>query len=130
MRYFIHTIPTVLFVLCAVVNAQNKEELSVKLGEVKSNVSAAVNVNFVEVIDDSRCPTGANCIWAGRARIKVTLEQKNGDPVTVEFSTEPNHGGAAIGGYRIHFIKLDPHPSAETAPEEKEYTASFSFQKL
>ncbi len=93
MRYSVLTIPTILIILCALANAQNKEELKVKIGEVKSSISSSVKVNFEEVIDDSRCPTGANCIWAGRARIKITLDPKNGEAVTVEFSTEPNHGG-------------------------------------
>ena len=130
MRNYIITISAILFVLCVVVDAQSKEELKVRLGEVKSSKSLSIRVKFAEVIEDSRCPTGANCIWAGRARIKVTLEQEDGEAMTAEFSTDPNHDGIAIAGYRIHLVKLDPHPSAQKTPDEKEYTASFSFQKL
>ncbi len=129
MRHYILTIPAVLVVLCSVMNAQGKEEFKVKLGEVKANILSVLSVNFVEVIEDSRCPTQANCIWAGRARIKVILEHQNGDAVTVEFSTEPDHNNVTFGGYRIHLVKLEPYPSAEKAPAEKEVTAIFSFQK-
>lgn len=34
-------------------------------------------LKFVKVIEDSRCPKGANCVWAGRAKILVEISSEN-----------------------------------------------------
>jgi hypothetical protein len=36
------------------------------------------NIKFIEVLEDSRCPDGVSCIWAGRVRIKVSYENNKG----------------------------------------------------
>lgn len=111
--------------------AQKDQEISVKVGETKTASSSGFRVKFVEILEDSRCPTGANCIWAGRARIQIILCPKNGDSITVELATTGGEDQSVdMAGYRIHLVKLDPHPSAEKAPEEKEYSALFRFEKL
>jgi hypothetical protein len=113
------------------VMAQRDEEINVKVGETKTASASGFRVNFVEVLEDSRCPKGANCIWAGRARIQIMLEAKSGAPITVELATIGGDDQSVdMAGYRIHLVKLDPHPSAEKAPEEKEYSAWFRFEKL
>lgn len=33
-------------------------------------------VEFVEILEDSRCPTTVECIWAGRVRVKVLVTTK------------------------------------------------------
>jgi hypothetical protein len=42
------------------------EELSLSLGQRTSVEGENLEVKFVEVVEDSRCPRGVTCIWAGR----------------------------------------------------------------
>ena len=120
-----------LLLFSATANAQRDQEINVKFGETKTASASGFRVSFVKVLEDSRCPKGANCIWAGRARIQVMLEAKSGAAITVELATIGGDDQSVdMAGYRIHLVKLDPHPSAEKAPEEKEYSAWFRFEKL
>src|SRR5688500_2560698 len=116
--------------LSTMVNAQRDQEISVKIGETKTATASGIRINFVEVLEDSRCPEGANCIWAGRARIKVTIDGKDVSSMTVELATDGDTQSIKVGNYQVHLVKLEPKPSAQKAPEEKEYSAWFRFEKL
>ncbi len=58
-----------------------------KIGETKTYGS--VSIKPISVEEDSRCPANANCIWAGRVRLKILV---NGNESIVslgeEFPTE------------------------------------------
>ena len=48
-----------------------KIAIKIPLGETV--VIKGIAVKFVEVLEDSRCPTGVTCIWAGRTVVKVEV---------------------------------------------------------
>ena len=54
-------------------------ERTLALGE-ETNLGGMV-IAFSEVLEDSRCPTGTQCFWEGRARLLVEM---SGDGMTVE----------------------------------------------
>ena len=41
-------------------------------------------LNFVKVIEDSRCPKGVNCFWAGRAKILIEISSENKEIIQKE----------------------------------------------
>ncbi len=43
-----------------------------------------VKISFIEVLEDSRCPRTVECIWAGRARVKVNVQEVGSDAVSKE----------------------------------------------
>jgi hypothetical protein len=64
------------------------------------------------ILEDSRCPTGAECFLAGDARIRFHFEKLNGQPVdfilhTDEFATHE----ITIEGYKITLLDLLPYPT-------------------
>ena len=50
-----------------------KQEFDLKLGQSAVAGDERLKINFVSVVEDSRCPEGATCIWAGNAKIALTL---------------------------------------------------------
>lgn len=48
----------------------------VKLGEVAHLENENLTISITEILEDSRCPVGTNCVWEGqvRAAIKVEIE--------------------------------------------------------
>jgi hypothetical protein len=64
------------------------------------------------VLEDSRCPTGALCIWEGDARIKFHFENLNKQPVYFVLHTNPKGTtGIIIDRYKIFLTDLIPFPS-------------------
>ena len=86
------------------------------------------SVTFLEVLEDSRCPKEVTCIWAGRAKIRVAIQENGQESYLKEiifgelldgettssvlFSTE-NH--------IVYTIDLYPIPSSETKEEYKSF---------
>lgn len=49
------------------------EEFTLALGESVGIDQQGVSVGFKEVVEDSRCPMNARCIWEGNARIAIQV---------------------------------------------------------
>ena len=58
-----------LFVLSQILNAQ--ETASLYYGN--SIIIGEVDIEFIEVLEDSRCPVNVNCIQAGKAVVLVNV---------------------------------------------------------
>lgn len=43
------------------------------IGET-ADLGAGLRVRPLEVLEDSRCPQNARCVWAGRLRVRVAIE--------------------------------------------------------
>ncbi len=94
-------------------------------------------VEFVEVVEDSRCPTGVECVWAGRARILIRVSS-SGDALEFgiqELTLEAGLAGPANTGvqgvfdsYLFELVALDPYPGeskgADAQEEQPGYTAT------
>jgi hypothetical protein len=80
-------------------------------GSQQAILRQGVEITFVSVLEDSRCPQGAMCIWEGEARVALDVK-KTGQPspVRVELSTLPDKSSANVDGYRIELQRVDPYP--------------------
>jgi hypothetical protein len=84
-------------------------------------------VEFTRV-NDSRCAEGAECFWAGEARVDVTAYKPGHEPVCYSLTT-PGTGSASFLDYSITLNQLDPYPTAEHMPEPGEYEATLVVTK-
>lgn len=82
------------------------------------------HVTPLKVIEDSRCPINARCVWAGRVvlRVKVTggawqrtIDLTMGEPVQV-----------ADGGLTL--VSAAPDRRTDTAIKPRDYRFGFTFQ--
>ncbi|ASW72906.1 hypothetical protein IQ37_05485 [Chryseobacterium piperi] len=84
-----------------------------------------MNVTFNTISEDSRCPEGVNCIWAGVAVANITVMGVATRPVTLSLATTDNPGrnytqSAPFNGYTISLTNVTPYPT------EKEGTKALS----
>ncbi|WP_018620560.1 hypothetical protein [Spirosoma luteum] len=77
---------TLCFAACKSSDLAPTNRISVGLNQ-SARLSSGVAVR-VDSIQDSRCPTGGICIWAGQARVKLSLS-KGSDSTTVGLILEP-----------------------------------------
>ncbi len=76
-----------------------------------------IKVTFNEVLEDSRCPINALCVWAGNGRIALAVARnvdiQPGPPVyLVELNTLEGPKEREVIGYRIELLGLSPEPLA------------------
>ena len=107
------------------------KEFAIKAGEQLKLEGSDFQVKFVGVPQDSRCPTGVNCIWAGNAEVTLNL---NYDKCTTNLtlnthdSPQTKQEGKA-GAFSVKLIKLDPYPRADEKIAASDYVATLVITK-
>ena len=76
-----------------------------------------LRIGFVEVISDSRCPTGATCIWAGEASCLIDITA--GGSTYEKVLTQPGMTTPATTDYASYEIAFDILPYPELGKETK-----------
>jgi hypothetical protein len=70
--------------------------VAVRIGET-ADLGGGLLVRPVEVLEDSRCPHNARCVWAGRLRLRVNVEGVGERELTRdEDAIETPHGAFAL----------------------------------
>ncbi|GAA3193578.1 hypothetical protein [Actinocorallia longicatena] len=79
-------------------------------------------LTFTKVENDSRCPTGVTCVWAGDATAVLSTDDQsyelhvNGDPRSF-----------TINGRTVELLRLDPHPTQGTQIDPATYKATLKI---
>ena len=110
--------------------AAKTENVTVEAGRSKTATTAKITVKFVSVEEDSRCPEGTQCIWAGNARVKITLAKgkKAAKTFMLNSTTQPNT--ITFEGYDITFVDLEPHRTmSKVAVRSQQLTVSITRHK-
>ncbi|WP_228377675.1 hypothetical protein [Chryseobacterium gallinarum] len=87
-------------------------------GENKFLKEYQMNVTFKGVSEDSRCPEGVNCIWAGAALAQVEVMGIATRPVTLnlastDFPAKNYHQSANFNGLKFTLQEVAPYPKSE-----------------
>lgn len=128
MKLLFATIALVLFSgVFAVAEAQNAKQVKVLVNKPKT--VNGIKIKFIEVMDDSRCPTDAECIWAGNARIKLQLAKNGKRSKLVELNTGQGSTSAVYEGVKIELVGLDPKPATNIRINRNGYTATLAVSR-
>jgi hypothetical protein len=103
--------------------------VSVQLHEEKSITGAGFKIKFVEMVEDSRCPTGTTCIWAGNAKVKIEVHGGRGGTKTFELNSTTQPTVVTYAGYDIKLASLTPKPAVNVRIDPDKYVASFEAVK-
>lgn len=81
-----------------------------------------MSITFVDIIEDSRCPMGAVCVWEGRVIAKVNIVKDSKQWNDVELIMRPGHREfKVIDGYKITLINVEPYPKVKEKIDLSEY---------
>ncbi len=111
-------------------SAQTADTVTVKAGKQATAHRSKLKIKFIEVTEDSRCPTGTTCVWAGNARIKFEVRNRGGGIKTFEANTTVGPKGDQFGGWAIEVVSLTPVPRANRKPDTRSYVAKFTITRL
>jgi hypothetical protein len=89
-----------------------------------------LKVKFESVVEDSRCPKDVTCVWAGDAKILVSV--RRGISKTAKMELHTNGQFAQTGKYQQYVIKLvalDPYPRSSAKTKPSDYVATLLISK-
>lgn len=109
------------------VTGAGQEEFVLKAG-TEAVAGGGLLVRFDEVLEDSRCPKGVDCLWAGNAKIRLTV--RSGDDCgTLRLNTAVAPREAIWNGMNFSLVKLDPYPASGVEIKPSEYIATVSVTR-
>lgn len=125
-----------VFSLTAV--AQSQEKSYLKITQKSCLKRSGYTLVLKQVISDSRCPQGLNCIWAGEAQVIVSVynNKKLEEDVVITLSPkmllENNKWFAKYTKEKhkdIQNVELVPYPKKDKPITQKEYYLKVGYHK-
>jgi hypothetical protein len=106
------------------------QPFELRLGESVQVDSDDLTVLFDQVVADSRCPVGIDCVWEGDAVVQLRLDKaKNGTSFVQLHTSTSSPTDASYREYRVRLEKLTPRPRAEAKIEPREYVSTLIVEK-
>ena len=104
--------------------ARLDKEFKIKVGETVSIRKESLKISFSSVSEDSRCPEGVTCVWAGNGKIvlRLTKSRKRSATMSLNTTLDPKHDD--YQGYDVKLVSLDPYPKKGATIKKKEYVAT------
>ena len=97
------------------------QEVRIPLGQTRTFDEERLAIGFGRVMEDSRCPTGAQCIQAGNAMVGLVLQERGEATRSVELNTGQNPRRVSHEGYIVEVVGLDPLPTTAGPPDPDSY---------
>jgi hypothetical protein len=89
------------------------------------------NINYLEFtiteINDSRCPSDVQCVWAGKVDVNIMVEKPYAG--TVELSSH-NHSIDTLGDFSFELIDVAPYPLSTETIELKDYQVTLDIHRI
>ncbi|MBK8302411.1 MAG: hypothetical protein WBC19_12780 [Pyrinomonadaceae bacterium] len=126
-KLFIITAITLLTAMATL--AKDPETFSVQIGEQKVTTTGKITVKFIEVLEDSRCPPHVTCIWAGNAKIKISVKKGRKAAKTFELNSGLDPKTIVFEGYDITFVDLRMIPGEEVKVRAFPKTVTLAISK-
>ena len=109
--------------------ASKTESVKIQVNKEKKLVQSKLTIKFLELVEDSRCPTGVQCIWAGNGKIKVSVKRGTAAAKVFDMDTNGPNNTISHGGYKVTLKDLTPHPAENIRINRNGYVATFSVTK-
>jgi hypothetical protein len=112
------------------IQADPGQEFSLSIGQSAVISGENLEIKFKEVVEDSRCATGATCIWEGRVSLVVEIKD-NGSPyrmVLIQYGLNNQYVSETYNEYQLSF-KVNPYPELGTEIASGDYRLLLTVSK-
>jgi len=110
------------------IEASLNKQFELAIGQTASIASEDLEIKFLDVTADSRCPKDVQCPWAGEVKclLKITA---NGSTQEVEL-TQPGSSdtGETVGNYTYRF-NVEPYPESTKEIKKDDYRLVMTVSK-
>jgi hypothetical protein len=111
------------------VKTKLQERFTFAVGEIAEVQDESLRARLDSVPEDSRCPQNTACVWAGNARIRITMTKSGAQKQQLELNTDTEPKVASYLGYRVQLVQLTPLPIAGQATKPGDYRAVVVISK-
>jgi hypothetical protein len=109
------------------------EVFTLTVGERAILEAIDTSLRFLVVSSDSRCPSQAQCVWAGDGAVVLEIAPTDADAAKDTLHTNPESGprAVALASYELELLRLDPYPETPGSIPSDQYRATLVlYEKL
>ena len=100
------------------------EEFQMRIGQRVKVSGTHLFIDFIDVLEDTRCPADLLCGWAGNATLNLDLTWKGRQPNSVLVNTTSGPAQAEIRRFIVKLVKLEPLPLVGRPIDRADYVAT------
>jgi hypothetical protein len=102
----------------------------ISAGDCAGDPQTHTYICFDSVLNDSRCPEGVQCIWAGNAEVKFRFVDADKEPLFFNLNTLTSFtNDTIVGGYKFTLVALNPYPAIKDILQPRNYKAEIRIEK-
>ncbi|MGV3524306.1 MAG: hypothetical protein ACO1RX_08780 [Candidatus Sericytochromatia bacterium] len=92
----------------------------------------SVEIQFAQIVSDSRCPIDVVCVWAGQAEVAIRVQIADSAPQDVRLwlGKSESDTQVVVGGYRLTLQALTPFPDTQNPPTDAERRVKLLLEKV
>jgi len=110
-------------------DARQDESIVLTLGASHRIPKTDLTVVFEAVVEDSRCPVGTNCVWAGNAVVQLRVDSRSAKPASYRLHTNDRSAQEVVHrDVRLRLSSLTPEPTADGPPKTEDYRLTLSIR--
>lgn len=109
-------------------NSELGQSTTLSAGQTISITGEPLQIKFLKIINDSRCPTGVKCPWEGEVDCLVQVTYENSPSDLVLTKRGSGSGSTNFNNYEITF-EVTPYPQANKQTPEQDYRLQLSVKK-
>ena len=104
------------------ISAELGQEVELQPGQSLVIENEPIKVKFVEVVGDSRCPTGATCVWEGEVSctLEITYLDEMYTKTIVQSGLSSQYAVEIFEEYELEFT-VQPYPELDKEIKADEY---------
>jgi hypothetical protein len=136
MTYLITASLIVFATACANANPASPSgesaTVTLAIGQSLSTPDGRASLRLDDVVSDSRCPTGVQCIWQGTAEVAITVTANDRSAAYRLFLPDalPGSPNSIVHeGHTVTFVRLEPYPKDSETIERHQYRATLEVRR-
>lgn len=106
--------------------ASLNQEIQLAPAEQATYESQDLAVQLVRITDDSRCPTDAQCVWAGEVKVQIATRTGKAEPVQHEIKAGDY---ATVGAFRVVVVNVQPVRVSTRQIPQQEYRVTLKVEQ-
>ena len=104
-----------------IINATLDNEFRLEIHQTAFIESENIKIKFMDVTEDSRCPSEVVCVWAGQVKILVNISKDDEDLGDATLIADDDQAVKTFDGYSVRLLKVDPYPISTEQIELSDY---------
>ncbi len=105
-------------------------QITLRHGQERAVDGTVLRLSFLRVVEDSRCPIDAVCIWAGDGVAEIGVSAGEGPTSRLRLHTNLEPKFADWNGVRVTLLELSPAPRAAEPTKPADYSVRLQVEPV